>query len=298
MADETLTQTEQPGALQKGEHGLNPGVKLGDVPADQTVRPNDPGIPKAPEVSNKPPVVEPTAEEKAKLAEAEALAAKEKADKEAADKAAEEAKNKEEVQEEYVEYGHPSADAAVAMLKESGITPAESSAWFKKAAESGNIADIDYAAMEAKLGKDKATLVKTAVQDYYTSANQSIQKTANAVLEIVGGRENFDVVKVWAETRGKTDAAFASQFQEFVKMFDLGEHSARLAAKELKSLYEADPKNKSLVTQVVSGDGVPGRDADKPLTRSEYLAAMKTAQEKGDNAEIARLRAQRLRSIG
>lgn len=321
MSEENTNQEVQPqldglsaaeGGMQyidKRDKGLPPGVQNANVQSHQQVDPQDPGLPRAGEDLNKRPDPVPSAEEKAKIAEAEAVA-KANADAEAAKNAeageTEEAKKHAEedaanrqaeldeaAKSPYESYGDPAADAAIELLQKREIPAEESAAWFKKVAETGDINDLDYAAMEAKLGKADAQLVKSAVTDYFTRTQQSHQKTADAIKSTLGSAENFNKVRDWANRVGRSDKNMAAQLTELYSMFERGEHSARAAAKELKSLYEADANNKSLTISKVEGDRSPVVTGEAPMTRDQYLEKMKVAQNKGDHAEIARLRAAR-----
>lgn len=62
---------------------------------------------------------------------------------------------------QFIKIGDPAADAAIEVLKESGVTPQEAQEFFAKAMQSGNLADIDWNTIEAKLGSAKTYLVKT-----------------------------------------------------------------------------------------------------------------------------------------
>lgn len=288
---ETLTAQEQAAAVSAtGDKGLPPGVSAKDVPKDQITSMSDAGVPKAPaEPSSKAPVKEPTAEEKAKTAEAEtAEAARVKAE---ADKPKDEAPK-----EEFESYGHPGADAAVRLMKESGVTPEQADAWFAKVKVSGNAEDMNLAEMEKVLGKDKAALISTSVKAYYADTKATGQANAKAAADAVGGTENFGLVKDWALKKEKADPAFAKQLNEFRKMIEIGTAPAALAGKALQGLYEADPNNKSLSIKMVQGDSATSVDAAGSITRADYLAQMKVAEAKGDHTEMSRLRALRTAS--
>ena len=290
---------------KRTDKGLNPGVTNKDVNPAQVLKANDPGIPKTPVEGNTKPPVELTEEqkaeaakaEKAKIAEAEAAALKDKQAEET--KKAEEGNKvdpaKEIEQAEYVKYNDPAADAAVEMLREKGIDAKESASWFKAVLESGDINKMDIAAMEAKLGKNQAQLVATAVKDYYTRQMQSIQTTTKAVAEVLGGQESLKKVQTWVGTMSPEHAS-AKQVADLIAMMDRGEYSAKVAAKELKALFESDPNNKSLNLKQVSGDGVERSTGDTILTKQEYLKEMKLAQAKNDTTRIAELRANRARA--
>lgn len=292
---------------KRTDKGLNPGVVNANVNPSQVLKPNDPGLPRSGEVLNKKPPEELTEEQKAaatkvaednkaKIAEAEAVALK--------DKKAEDTKKAEEpkvdvakviAEAEYVKYNDPAADAAVEMLREKGIDAKESAAWFAPVLESGDINKMDIAAMEAKLGKNQAQLVATAVKDYYTRQLQSVQGTTKAVTEVLGGQESLRKVQAWVGNM-KPDHASAAQVADLVAMMDRGEYSAKVAAKELKTLFEGDPQNKSLSLKQITGDGVDRNQGVQTLTRAEYLKEMKVAQAKNDTTRIVELRSIRARA--
>ena len=274
---------------KRTDKGLNPGVTNKDVNPAQVLKANDPGIPKTPVEGNTKPPVELTEEqkaeaakaEKAKIAEAEAAALKDKQAEET--KKAEEGNKvdpaKEIEQAEYVKYNDPAADAAVEMLREKGIDAKESASWFKAVLESGDINKMDIAAMEAKLGKNQAQLVATAVKDYYTRQMQTIQTTTKAVAEVLGGQESLKKVQTWVGQMSPEHAS-AKQVADLIAMMDRGEYSAKVAAKELKALFESDPNNKSLNLKQVSGDGVERSTGDTILARLSKRNEARASEER------------------
>lgn len=279
---------------KRTDKGLSPGVSASDVQKHQQVNPKDPGLPRAGEILNERPKTE---EEKIKIAEAEAAEAAAKKAEAEAEKKAEETKETEQVDTEaaeYVSYDDPAADAAVELLKEEGVDPREAAKWFAPVLESLDINKMDIAAMEAKLGKAKAGVVAAAVKDYYTRQAQTIQTTVKAVTEVFGGDENLGKIRNWVNTL-PDNAEEKGQVAELLKLMNQGEYSAKLAAKELRALYEKHPNNKSLSIKRVDGDGV-STEQPKILTRQEYVAEMKKAQAAGDKARIAELRQNRARA--
>lgn len=288
---ETLTAQEQAASVAvTGDKGLPPGVSAKDVPKDQVTSMSDAGVPKAPaEPSSKAPVKEPTAEEKAKLAEAETA--------EAARVKAETDKPKDApIEDEFESYGHPGADAAIKTMKEAGVTAKQADEWFEKAARTGNAEDMNIAEMEKVLGKDKAALVGTAVKAYYADVRAESTANAKAAADAVGGQDNFNLVKDWALKKEKADPAFNKKLNEFRRMIELGTGPASMAGKALQGLYEADPNNKSLSIKMVEGDSATSVDSAGSITRADYLAQVKVAEAKGDHVEVARLRALRTAS--
>lgn len=248
------------------------------------------GAPGLPEINNKPPVKELTAEEKA---------AKEAADKvESEKKTAEEeaAKKKEAEANEFPVYDDTAADAVTAMLKESGVTLKEADSFFAKAVETMDLNDVDVEGLTKKVGKEKADLIMIGVKDYYTRNMAETMGTVKAIHDSVGGKENYDKVAEWARNKANTDKAFAGELEQFNKMLDLNRKSAVAAITELKALYEKDPNNKTLQVKIVQGDSSATNLGGETLTRKEYLAKVKAAEEEGNYAEANRLRAIRLNS--
>ena len=296
MADENTQAEPNP-----DEKGLSPGVTTADLDEGQS---RSAGAPQAPEVSNTPPPEEKSAEDKAKEAEAAKIEADAKAKEEADAKAKEEAEkaaedeNKEADEEltEYPEYGDEAADAAVSLLKEAGVTPAEADKFFREAVEANDLSKIDIAALTEKVGKDKASLIMMGVKDYYNRQMASTQESVDAVYGVVGGKENWDQVSAWARTKSNSDKAFASRMAELNQMFDLNKSAASMAARELVDLYNKDSNNKSLSVNMTHGDSSASRSGlgSEPLSRADYIEQLKAAEAKGDKAKVAELNARRL----
>lgn len=290
MADEPENKVNSQGATSEN---LDPGQTRQGAP----VAPADSG--------NEPPKQEPTPEqkkaaedaEKARIADAERieqerLAAEAKEAEEAAKKAAE-AKEKQELTE-YIAIDDPSATAAIDLLKEAGVTPTEANAIFAKAIESGDLADIDVAALEAKLGKAKATLVMAGVQDYYGRQTENNAAATKAVYEIMGGEKGWETVKTWAQAKEKADPGFKKSLNEIRKLLDAGGLQSELGGRELLRLFNADPDTKGLNSgDITRGDGL-GRGAGAPMSRAEYIEAYEAAHKRGaSSTELAALNARR-----
>lgn len=293
MADEKAQEAET-------DKGLSPGVSNSDLDEGQS---RTQGAPAAPEVRNTPP--EPTADQKAKEAEAQKIEAdaKTKADNEAAEKAKTEegkqdATTEDETPEptEFMVYNDDAADSAIAMLKEGGVTPTEADKFFREAIESNDLSKIDVAGLTAKLGKEKANLVVLGVTDFYNRQTAVAQASVQAVHETVGGADKWNLIKEWAVKKAESDPAFKAQMAEYSQMFDLNKAAAVAAGKEMSALYDADSNNKSLNTKMVHGDksASTGNIGSEPLSRADYVEQLKAAHAKNDTAEVTRLNAQRL----
>lgn len=275
--------------------GLPPGVAPENLDDGQGLK----GAPKAPEVTNTPPPIVP---DKA----AEEAAAKKKAEDEAAQKLKDEADKKPKEEEtpapkalEYPVYNDEAADAAVTLLKDAGVTPAEADAFFKEAVETGDINKIDIAGLTAKVGKEKANLILLGAKDFYNRNLASVQESVKAVHDIMGGEDNWNTVVTWARKQAQGSKEFDGQMQEFNKMFNLSKSAATLAARELRTLYEKGSGNKSLGNSIVHGDhtGAGGQLGSEPLSRLEYIEKRKEAERTGNHDEAARLDAQRMATV-
>lgn len=265
--------------------------------------------PKAPVINNAPQVKELTEEEKA----TGEVAAKEAADKEAADKAAaeqaaaedeaarteaeqaEDAALKAELEaNQYPEYGDESADAVTAILKNAGVSVEDAYKLFGAKKEGHTPDDIDVAGLTEKLGKENTTAVLALVKDFWNRKTATTQASVDHVYALAGGKEAFERVAAWAKAREAIDPAFKADLQTYRLMFDAGKLQAGLAAKELLTAFNADPKNKTLQVKITHGDKSASEAASlQPLTRNEYLAKYKVAQEKNDHAEMKRISAAR-----
>ncbi|QPC44936.1 hypothetical protein HW532_20885 [Kaustia mangrovi] len=197
---------------------------------------------------------------------------------------------------EYIELDDPAGQAAINLLKEKGVTPTEANAMFAKALESGDISDVDVAALEAKVGKDAATLVMTGVTTY--SNNQRVQNeaTVKAVYEVMGGEQNWNTVRTWAQGKERSDPAFKHRLDQVREMLDKGGIYAESAGRELLRMYSADSSTKGLGTSqdLTTGDALSASEG-QALTRADYIDELKKAHDRGaSRAEINALDKRRL----
>lgn len=275
MADET--KTEDP-----NDKGLPPGVTHSDTGEGNRGE----GAPKAPEINNAPPAKEGTEYKKAEPEKKQEEQPKEP-------------DTQEEVPTEYPSYNDEDADAVVAILKEAQIPVAEAHSLFKEAIETGDFSKINVATLVEKLGKAKADLVLLGVKSYYTKETAKVKEIVKAAHDVVGGAANYTLIQDWARLKAAKDPEFSKTVQELNPLFNMGPKLAAIAAKELKTLYEADPNNKSLQIKQVVGDSAATTPETKGeyISRADYNAQIKKAHEKNDAHEINRLRALRLASL-
>jgi hypothetical protein len=254
------------------------GASVKDTNAGEGIE----GVPKLPvDLGNEKPKVveglderhaEETPEQKAKK---EADAATEKAAAEAKDKA-----DKEAIAKQYGSMDHEGAQAAIDVLKEAGVPAAESDKFFEKAFKTGKLEDIDWAALETRVGKTKAYLIKAGVTQYHADETAKTAETVKATHELYGGKENWERTLAWAKAKEKTDPEFIKTTDEIRDMLAAGGTKALAGGRELLRLYNADANTTSLNTTLVVGDTI-GKVIGTPLSRTEYLKEVKAAHERG-----------------
>lgn len=256
------------------------------------------GAPKAPEVPNngaggdgvvpKDEATKAKPEDDPKAKEAEA------ADDEAGDE--DEDDDKVELTE-WSEFDDPSANAAIDLLKEAGVSPAEADGIFSKAIQSGDLRDIDVKALEAKVGKNKTLLIMNGVKDYHQRTTEQNDATVQMVHDIVGGEAAWNQVRDWAQAKERNDKAFKKELDGIREDLNKGGRAAKAAAKDLVKLYNGSPNTKGLGNaqqKLTKGDGKSAK-AGEPMTRAAYVEALKKAHSEGASPQtIAALDRRRL----
>jgi hypothetical protein len=266
------------------------------------------GIPKAPAApSNEPPKPAPKKDKPEGMDEehgtnkdepaptAEDKAAAEATAKAAADKKAADEKEAAGPLKDYVDFSDsPAAAAAVNLLKEAGIGPNEANGFFEKALKSGDLKDVDVKGLEAKLGKDKATLVMAGVEAHYTALAAKQAASVKAVHEVFNGEQNWKTVRDWAHAAEKADPQVKAQIDAIRGMIDEGGFRAEAGARELLRMYNAAPNKKGLGTNKLAVGDSTGTVIGTHLTRADYLTTLKAAHARGaSQAEIQAIDARR-----
>lgn len=175
----------------------------------------------------------------------------------------------------------PAAAAAIDLLKEAGVGPNAANEFFAKALASGNLADIDVAGLETKLGKSKATLVMTGVTAHFNQVKAQGEATVKLTHEIFGGETNWNTVRDWAKTAEKTDTALKTQIDDIRSLLDEGGARAQAGARELLRMYNAAPQTKGLGNAKLAIGDSTGTVVGVALSRADYLAELKAAHAKG-----------------
>lgn len=180
---------------------------------------------------------------------------------------------------EYVSLDHPAGQAAIDVLKESGVNPNEAQAFFAEAIKTSDLSKVDWAALETKLGTAKAFLVRTGVESYYKDLQTKADTTVKEVTSIFGNEDNWNTVKTWAQSKEKADPAFATRLGDIREMLNKHGVHAEAGARELLRLYNSDPatSGKDNGKTLVVGDNT-GTVIGTPLTRADYVTELKRAE--------------------
>lgn len=254
--------------------GVTPGAGNDDATGDGNPAPAAP--------SNEPPkepVKEQTPEEKA-AAEVEAKAAEAKA---AEAKAAEEAAAAKEDTpldtKVWGTTGNETADSVLTMLQNADVSPEDAKALLFDAVQAGDLTKIDRAALEAKVGKTKATLIMAGVTTFVADKAKKNAAIIADIQSVSGGEENWAKMAAWGKAN-LTDA----ELVEYRGMIDSGGAQARFAASEIAAKYNADPANSTIDTaggtSYIEGDAGKGVTA-RATTRAEYVAELNKAHRSG-----------------
>lgn len=188
---------------------------------------------------------------------------------------------------EYVKLGDSAGESVINLLKEAKVSAREANLIFAEAIAGNDLTKIKWDVLEEKLGKDKANLAKIGITDYYTRIYSDNVKTTEKAYEVVGGEENWKSIATWVKKAEKADPKRKAEFDEIRKGIDVGGRIAILAVNDLKSLYEADPKNNGLgVKKLTTGQRVVETTDGTPLSRADYLTAVKEAHEKNSPKEV------------
>lgn len=259
--------------------------------------------------SGEPEVREDTAEE---VAAAEAKQAEEAAKVEA-DKAAEAAKQespedkaKRETEEaaaatdkskepvtEWAKSENREFNAAMNIMKASGMSPDDAETLFGSAATSGDLSKVDEAALIAKVGEDTATLIMAGFSKFIETESAAILENIRTVHESVGGSKNWDTMVTWARGKAKGDTEFAGTVKDLTAMMNSGNKmQASLASEKFMALYNGDPSNSTLNAQTdtvnVAGKPiVPSNPTITPLSARVYAEAVEDAQKNLRGADQA-----------
>lgn len=195
---------------------------------------------------------------------------------------------------QYIEMPDAAGQSVINLLKAEGIKPVEANAIFEKALKSGDLKDVQWDVLVARLGEDKAALARIGIESHYEKVYKANVEVVNTVHAEVGGEPNWIKISTWAKAAEKKDPALKAEIDDIRLGIDAGGRSAKYAARDLKALYERAPGNNGLGVAKITQGTQPAPSGESPLSRRDYMAAMHKAEaENAKPAVIAALRARR-----
>jgi len=188
--------------------------------------------------------------------------------------------------------GDSNLDAVYDLMADAGMKPGDEAGIFDKALETGDMNQVDIALLIEKVGKARATLIMAGATQYYEGTYKAIQESKTKAFDAVGGEQNWNLIREWANEKAGSDTGFNSDLNEMRDMINKGGRSTMAAVNELKGLYEADKG--SLEVSMVHGDGNTKPASGKPIDNlADMFDALQDAYKRGDKAEINRIRQRR-----
>jgi hypothetical protein len=189
--------------------------------------------------------------------------------------------------------GDEVGDSVLTLLQNSGLTTDDAKSLMYDAVQAGDVTQIDKAALEAKVGKEKATLILAGAENFITRSKAKAEAIVSEVHTTVGGKENWDAVTTWAK-----ENVSEGELAEYREMIDAGGAKARFAAQELAGRYNSDGSNTTLSTSEtaeITGDSKAASSGEK-TTKAQYVEQLSAAYDRGaSEAEIAAIKAARAR---
>ena len=147
----------------------------------------------------------PAAQTPEQIAEA---AKKAEADKAAADKQAADEAAAKEIEASWEYSGNESVDAAVDLMKNSGLKGDDAKLIFGNALETGDLSIVNVEQLEKRIGKKTATAVMALAKAAVDAGKAQTAKIVAEAAKVAGGeKEYFELVK-WAKAKEKVDPAF------------------------------------------------------------------------------------------
>ena len=177
--------------------------------------------------------------------------------------------------------GSEVGNSTLALLQDAGVDTDTAKALLYDAVQAGDITQIDAAALEAAVGKSRATLVMTGVKGYIAENNERVAETNKAVYEASGGEENWKTMIDWAKTN-------SVDLTEYAPLIDAGGAQARFAVSEIQARFNGDVKNTPLTANVIprAEPSAIAAPAVQALTKAQYLPAIEAAYKSGDQRKI------------
>ncbi len=177
--------------------------------------------------------------------------------------------------------GSEVGNSTLALLQDAGVDTDTAKALLYDAVQAGDVTQIDAAALEAAVGKSRATLVMTGVKGYIAENNERVAETNKTVYEASGGEENWKTMVDWAKTN-------SVDLTQYAPLIDAGGAQARFAVSEIQARFNGDVKNTPLTANVIprAEPSAIAAPAVQALTKAQYLPAIEAAYKSGDQRKI------------
>lgn len=174
------------------------------------------------------------------------------------------------------------------LLQNAEISTEDAKALLYDAVVAGDATKIDQAALEAKVGKAKASLILVGIKGFIQETAEKNNSIKEVVYEAAGGEETWNKLTSWAEASG-------TDISEYAGLIDAGGAQARFAVQEITGLFNADPKNTAITAgnkrvEPSKGSAAP---AVQPITRAEFVEQLDAAHAAGDQKAVDRIKAAR-----
>lgn len=181
----------------------------------------------------------------------------------------------------YEEYSDPVLKQAVNVLKKANISAEESNALFAEVLETGDFSKLDKAALVEKLGEGDAELVTVLAEKYFEGQRATFERLENDVYDLTGGKEVFESMRDWAQTKAESDPEFAKDLAEIRDMLNTGNtRIVKAAVTELFDMYKVDPDT-TIPAELLKGDKPGSNSGVIALSRAEYIDAVEKAHRNG-----------------
>jgi hypothetical protein len=174
------------------------------------------------------------------------------------------------------------------LLQNAEISTEDAKALLYDAVVAGDATKIDQVALEAKVGKAKASLILVGIKGFIQETAEKNSAIKQVVYEAAGGEEAWNKLTTWAETSG-------TDISEYAGLIDAGGAAARFAVQEITELFNADPKNTAITagTKRVEPSKGGAAPAIQPITRAEFVEQLDAAHAAGDQKAVDRIKAAR-----
>lgn len=178
-----------------------------------------------------------------------------------------------------IDHENESIKAVQTVLATAKVTEKDAASIFGKAVQSGDMADVDMAALEAKVGAAQAGLIKAAIGNYLQTEGAEALRIRDKIVADFG--KDAEGADLWPKAKEFFNARMDDpQVKTLLQMLDERGMKADLAIGALKQMYltEAKPQVGSLpVTPGGTGtaDMIPGGQIKD---RAEYISLLDKAK--------------------